>query len=143
MPSRCSRAFARLAAAQAAIREWHVTDETVFHEHAIATIVDHGCGLPIFPAHWLKTWSAVRDELAAGLPASARTAMLAAVNRLLAVRFKQRHALRTAHQALGFVGRGWSYRAVLHQIQTSSDRRCLGIAVPSARIEPALLRSRP
>jgi hypothetical protein len=31
--------------------------------------------------------------------------MLAAVNRLLAVRFKQRHALRAAHQALGFVGK--------------------------------------
>ena len=92
-------------AAQTAIREWAVTDEAAFHERAIGTIVDHGVGLPIFPAHWLKTWSAVRDEVAAGLPAGARTAMLAAVNRLLAVRFKQRHALRTAQQALGFVGR--------------------------------------
>jgi hypothetical protein len=92
-------------AAEGAISEWAVTDETAFHERAIATIVDHGLGLPIFPAHWLKTWSAVRDEVAAGLPAGARTAMLAAVNRLLAVRFKQRHALRTAHQALGFVGK--------------------------------------
>jgi hypothetical protein len=92
-------------AAQTAIREWTVSDETAFHERAIATIVDHGVGLPIFPAHWLKTWSAVRDEVAAGLPASARTAMLAAVNRLLAVRFKQRHALRTARQALEFVGK--------------------------------------
>jgi len=92
-------------AAQAKIREWAVSDETAFHERAIATIVDHGVGLPIFPAHWLKTWSAVRNEVAAGLPAGARSAMLAAVNRLLAVRFKQRHALRTAHQALGFVGR--------------------------------------
>jgi nitrite reductase/ring-hydroxylating ferredoxin subunit len=89
--------------AQIAIREWAVTDEAAFHERAIATIVDHGIGLPIFPAHWLKTWSAVRDEIAAGLPDNARVAMLAAVNRLLAVRFKQRHALRTAHQALGFV----------------------------------------
>jgi len=62
-----------------------------------------GPGLPIFSVHWLKTWSAVRDETAAGLPTSVRTAMLAAVNRLLAVRFKQRHTLRTAHQALGFV----------------------------------------
>jgi len=91
--------------AQTAIREWAVTDETAFHERAIATIVDHGIGLPIFPAHWLKTWSAVREEVAAGLPDGARTSMLAAVNRLLAVRFKQRHVLRTAHQALGFVGK--------------------------------------
>ena len=90
-------------AAQTALREWAVIDETEFHQRAIAAIVDHGVGLPIFPAHWLKTWSAVREEAATGLPESARTAMLAAVNRLLAVRFKQRHALRTAHQALGFV----------------------------------------
>ena len=34
-----------------------------------------------------------------------RAAMLAAVNRLLAVRFKQRDALHTAHQALAFVGK--------------------------------------
>ena len=89
-----------------AIRHWTVSDETAFHERAIAAIADHGIGLPIFPAHLLKTWSAVREEAAAGLPASARTAMLAAVNRLLAVRFKQRHTWRTAHQALGFVGKG-------------------------------------
>ena len=89
----------------AAIRDWGVSDEAAFHGSAIATIVDHGVGMPIFAAHWLKTWTAVRDEGEAGLPAPARTAMLAAVNRLLAVRFKQRHALRTAHQALGFVAR--------------------------------------
>ena len=89
----------------AALQRWAVADEAAFHERAIATIVDHGIGLPIFPAHWLKTWSAVRDEVASGVPASTRTAMLSAVNRLLAARFKQRHALRTAHQALGFVGR--------------------------------------
>jgi hypothetical protein len=88
-----------------AVREWAVVDETAFHERAIATIVDHGLGLPIFSAHWLKTWSAVRDEVEAGLPAGARAAVLAAVNRLLAVRFKQRHALRAAHQALRFVAK--------------------------------------
>ncbi len=91
--------------AQTAIREWAVTDEAAFHERATASIVDHGIGLPIFAAHRLKTWSAVRDAVATGLPAGARTAMLAAVNRLLAARFKQRHALRTAHQALGFVAK--------------------------------------
>ena len=91
--------------AQVAIGEWTVTGEAAFHERAIATLVDHGIGLPIFPAHLLKTWSAVRDEVAAGLPPGARTAVLAAANRLLAARFKQRHALRTAHQALGFVGK--------------------------------------
>jgi hypothetical protein len=90
---------------EVAIHDWGVSDEAAFHERAIATIVDHGVGLPIFPAHWLKTWSAVRDDAEAGLPDHARAAMLAAVNRLLAVRFKERHPLRTAHQALGFVAR--------------------------------------
>jgi len=91
--------------AEAALREWGVSDEPAFHTRAMARIVDHGIGLPIFPAHWLKTWTAVRDEVEAGLPASTRAAMLAAANRLLAVRFKERHPLRTAHQALGFVAR--------------------------------------
>ena len=89
--------------AKMAILEWGVGDATAFHERAIATIVDHGIGLPIFPAHWLKTWTAMRDEVAAGLPAATHDAVLAAVNRLLAVRFKERHALRTARQALSFV----------------------------------------
>jgi hypothetical protein len=92
-------------AAETAIGEWGVGDDVAFHECAVATIVDHGIGLPIFPAHWLKTWSAVREEVVAGIPDGARTAMLAAVNRLLAVRFKQRHLLRTARQALEFVGK--------------------------------------
>ncbi len=89
--------------AEMAIGKWAVSDEATFRERAVAAIVDHGIGLPIFPAHWLKTWSAVVEEMAAGLPPSTGSAMLAAVNRLLAVRFKQRHTLRTAHQALGFV----------------------------------------
>lgn len=91
--------------AQAALREWAVADERAFHERAIAAVIDHGIGLPLFSAHRLKTWSAVRDEAAAGLPASAHAAVLAAVNRLLGASFKQRHALRTAHQALGFVAK--------------------------------------
>ena len=91
--------------AETAIREWAVTDAKAFHERAVATLVDHGVGVPIFPTHWLKTWSAVESEVAAGLPVGARTAMPAAVNRLFAVTFKERHALRTAHQALGFVAK--------------------------------------
>lgn len=91
--------------AKKALRKWTVSDEAAFNENAIAAIVDHGIGLPIFPAHLLKTWSAVRDEVATGVPPTVATAMLAAVHRLLAVRFKQRHGLRTAHQALAFVRR--------------------------------------
>ena len=90
--------------AQQAVRQWEVHDEAAFHQAAAAAVIDHGIGLPIFPAHLLKTWSAVRDEIALGLPDSVRAALLAAVNRLLAVRFKQRHTLRSARQALRFVG---------------------------------------
>jgi len=45
------------------------------------------------------------NAVAAAVPIGAHTAMLAGVNRLLAVRFKQRHTLRTARQVLGFVGK--------------------------------------
>jgi nitrite reductase/ring-hydroxylating ferredoxin subunit len=90
--------------AQLAIQQWGIADEAAFHQHAAVVVLDHGIGLPILPAHWLKTWSAARDEVASGLPDGARGAVLAAVNRLLAVRFKQRHALRTAQQAVRFVG---------------------------------------
>jgi hypothetical protein len=102
---RNSRYLDQATTAEAALREWTVNDPLAFHARAMARIVDHGIGLPIFPAHWLKTWTAVRDEVDAGLPASTRAAVLAAVNRLLSVRFKERHPLRTANQALGFVAR--------------------------------------
>ena len=84
---------------------WAVDDAAAFDARATAMIVDHGVGLPIFPVHWLKTWLAVADERALGLSDGAERAALAAVNRLLAVRFKQRHALRNAHQSLTFVAR--------------------------------------
>jgi hypothetical protein len=89
-----------------ALRRWGVDDEHAFHAHAADRIVDHGLGLPIFPAHLLKTWTAVRAEVAAGIArrTCART-LLAAANRLLAARFKERHPLRTAHQALAFVAK--------------------------------------
>ncbi len=87
------------------LQQWRVDDEAAFAARAVEQIVDHGIGVPIFPAHWLKTWMAVRDEIVAGVPAATAAALLAAVNRLLAVRFKERHALRMARQALAFVGR--------------------------------------
>ena len=62
--------------------------------------------LYIFPAHLLKTWAAVRDEIALGVPDATAQALRAAVNRLFGARFKQRHVLRTAHQALGLTRPG-------------------------------------
>lgn len=72
---------------------------------AAAGLIDHGLGLDIFPVHRVKTWLAVHDSLAAGPPESTTRALRAALNRLLAARFKQRHTLRAARQALAGVAR--------------------------------------
>jgi hypothetical protein len=47
----------------------------------------------------------MRDEIALGVADDTARALRAAVNRLFAARFKQRHLLRTARQALSFVAR--------------------------------------
>lgn len=86
------------------LSQWKVADEHAFHERAARTILDHGMGQPIFPAHWLKTWTAVRDEIGLGVPHATRAFLLAAVNRMLDARLKESHALRAAHQALLFIG---------------------------------------
>ncbi len=91
--------------AATALKRWAVADVPVFDAQCTATVLDHGLALYIFPAHLLKTWAAVRDEIALGVPDATAQALRAAVNRLFSARFKQRHVLRTAHQALGFVGR--------------------------------------
>ena len=88
-----------------ALQRWAVADAAAFDAQCIARVLDHGMALYILPAHLLKTWAAVRDEIALGVPDAAADAMRAAVNRLFAARFKQRHVLRNARQALGFVAR--------------------------------------
>lgn len=61
--------------------------------------------LYIHAVHLLKTWAAVRGEIALSVPDGTAQALRAAVNRLFSARFKQRHLLRMAHQAIGFVAR--------------------------------------
>jgi hypothetical protein len=92
-------------AALPALRRWAVADAQAFDAQCIATLLDHGLALYILPVHLLKTWSAVRDEIALGVPDAVGQALSAAVNRIFGARFKQRHVLRTAHQAVGFVAR--------------------------------------
>ena len=91
--------------AMPSLRRWAVADAEAFDAQCTATLLDHGLALYIFPVHLLKTWTAVRDEIALGVPGDTAQALRAAVNRLFGARFKQRHVLRTAHQALGFVAR--------------------------------------
>ena len=91
--------------APATLQRWAVPDAAAFDAQCIARVLDHGLAEHIYPAHLLKTWTAMRDELALGVPEATAQALRAAVNRLFCARFKQRHVMRTARQALGFVGR--------------------------------------
>lgn len=88
-----------------ALQRWAVDDVAAFDARCIETVLDPGLALYILPVHRLKTWAAVRDQVALGVPDACASALRAAVNRLFAIRFKQRHVLRTARQALGFVAR--------------------------------------
>ena len=82
-------------------------DAMTDHDAArIAQVLDHGLAEHLYPAHLLKTWTAVRDEIGLGVPDATAQALRAAVNRRFGARSKQRHAMRTARQALGFVGKG-------------------------------------
>jgi len=92
-------------AAHPALECWAVADAQAFDRQCRERVLDHGLAQYIYPAHLLKTWSAMRDEIALGVPDAAAQALRAAVNRLFAAHFKQRHVLRTAHQALGFVAK--------------------------------------
>jgi len=91
--------------AMPALRRWAVADAQAFDAECTARVLDHGLAQYIFPVHLLKTWAAMRDEIALGVADDTARALRAAVNRLFAARFKQRHLLRTARQALGFVAR--------------------------------------
>jgi nitrite reductase/ring-hydroxylating ferredoxin subunit len=91
--------------AMPALRRWAVADPQAFDAQCAARVLDHGLAQYIFPVHLLKTWVAVRDQIALGVAEETAAAMRAAVNRLFAARFKQRHLLRTAQQAAAFVAR--------------------------------------
>ena len=91
--------------AMPALRRWAVADAPAFDLQCTARVLDHGLAQYIFPVHLLKTWVAVRDEIALGVADDTAQALRAAVNRLFGARFKQRHLLRTARQAAAFVAR--------------------------------------
>jgi len=91
--------------AEPAVRRWAVEDAKAFDAQCVATLLDHGLPLPIHAVHLLKMWTALRDEIALGVPRSTAEAMRAGVARFFAAGFKQRHVLRTARQALSFVAR--------------------------------------
>jgi nitrite reductase/ring-hydroxylating ferredoxin subunit len=92
-------------AAVPALARWAVADAEAFDAECRERVLDHGLAQYIFPVHLLKTWNAVRDEIALGVDAATATVLRAALNRFFAARFKQRHLLRTAIQAAAFVAK--------------------------------------
>ncbi len=83
--------------------DWRVRDRDAFYAGCISRIADHGEDRYILAAHYLKTFLAVREEVAAGLPAETEATVLASLNRFLNAPLKRKHVRRTAHQALDFV----------------------------------------
>jgi nitrite reductase/ring-hydroxylating ferredoxin subunit len=83
--------------------DWRVGDRDAFYAGCLARLADHGEDRYILSAHLLKTFLAVREEVAEGLPAEVEASVLAALNRFLNAPLKRKHVRRTAHQALDFV----------------------------------------
>jgi len=83
--------------------DWRVGDRDAFYADCIRRISDHGEDRYILAAHLLKTFLAVREEVAAGLPSETEASVLASLNRFFNSPLKRKHVRRTAHQALDFV----------------------------------------
>jgi hypothetical protein len=84
---------------------WRVDDRPGFLAAEEKALYDHGIPEPIVACHRLKTLFAVEDELAAAPDAPWGEPICAALNRFLNSPMKRHHGLRTAAQALDFVGR--------------------------------------
>ncbi len=83
--------------------DWVVQDQEVFFQQCLDQILDHGKSAPIYAAHYVKTFLAVRTEVdfASG---TCTKYMLAALNRFFHSPLKEKHVQRTVRQALDLVG---------------------------------------
>jgi len=86
--------------------EWRVADNDAvsFFDREAKALFDHGQFEYIVSAHLIKMLTAVEDEVTNAPDAPWRETAMAGLNRFLHSPMKRRHALRTANQALGFVG---------------------------------------
>ncbi len=84
--------------------DWAVDDPRGFLDRALHGLLDHGQPEFIVSAHLMKILAAVRAEVEAAPDASFAPVLLAAANRFLNAPLKRRHTLRSANQALDFVG---------------------------------------
>ncbi len=85
------------------LEKWRVEDEDMFFAEQIGGLIDHGEPAYIYAAHRVKTLMAVRREAPAASD-TARPLLLAALQRYLSNPMKQKHVLRTASQAVDFIG---------------------------------------
>ena len=83
--------------------EWYVSDRDRFFTQCIDQILDHGKSAPIYAAHYVKTFLAVRTEVDFASETCAKY-MLAALNRFFHSPLKEKHVRRTVLQALDLVG---------------------------------------
>lgn len=84
------------------VSSWWVADSTSFFQACQEQILDHGLPLPIYSAHWLKTFMAVREEFAVVSP-SCQKYLLASLNRFLHSPIKMKQVRRVVRQGLQLV----------------------------------------
>ncbi len=83
---------------------WAVDDPRRFLDENLRSLFDHAQPEFIVSSHLMKILAAVQDELGAAPDAPFAPLLLAATNRFLNAPLKRRHILRSAKQALDFVG---------------------------------------
>lgn len=87
-------------------RPFLIHDMDQFHQETLELIADHGKGLPIFSAHFSKTYTAMH-EIRGHLSERSARMVEAGVNRFLNGSMKQKQLRRTVFQAMELVGRGY------------------------------------
>jgi len=83
--------------------EWATEDGDKLLDDVLASMLDHGEPLYIFPVHTLKLATALKEELALNPDASWKPVALAALNRFANEPIKKKHVRRAVRQDAKFV----------------------------------------
>ncbi len=85
------------------VAKWQVDAGDALLDNMLASMLDHGEPVYIFPAHVLKLATALKEELRLNPGAPWRSNALAAFNRFLKQPVKRKHMRRAVSQAVKFV----------------------------------------
>lgn len=85
------------------VTRWKPQEDDALIDTVLASMLDHGEPLYIFPAHTLKLATALKEELALSPDAPWKPVALAALNRFVHEPMKRKHMRRVAKQATRFV----------------------------------------